>query len=82
MNLTDAWRSYEALLKKKKRSAGTIADYRDKYERHLKQFHTTALRTISRTDVVANRMRVRAAQAFNLLILFAAVIAAAWILQH
>jgi integrase len=53
MTLTEAWRSYEALLKKKKRSAGTIADYLDKYERHLKQFHHTALRSITRADVVA-----------------------------
>jgi integrase len=53
ITFTEAWRSYEALLKKKKRSAGTIADYRDKYERHLKRFHRTPLRSITRADVVA-----------------------------
>jgi integrase len=53
MTFSDAWRSYEALLKKKKRSAGTIADYWDKHDRHLKQFHATPLRSITRADVVA-----------------------------
>lgn len=60
MTFTEAWRSYEALLKKKKRSTGTIADYRDKYERHLKRFHHTALRSIARADVVALHGRITA----------------------
>ena len=60
MILTDAWRSYEALLKKKNRSAGTIADYRDKFERHLKRFHGTPLRAITRAAVVALHSEVTA----------------------
>jgi integrase len=51
--LTEAWQSYETLLKKKKRSPGTIADYRDKHDRHLKRFHRTPLRSITRANVVA-----------------------------
>jgi hypothetical protein len=50
MTFPEAWRSYEALLKKKRRSPGTIADFRDKYERHLKRFHGRPLRSITRAD--------------------------------
>jgi hypothetical protein len=60
MSLTEAWRSYEALLKKKNRSAGTIADYRDKYERHLARFHGTPLRSITRAAVVTLHSEVSA----------------------
>ena len=60
MTFTEAWRSYEALLKKKKRSPGTIADYQDKCERHLKRFHGTPLRSITRAAVVALHSEVTA----------------------
>jgi integrase len=53
MSFSEAWQSYQTLLKKKKRSTGTIADYKDKHDRHLKRFHLTPLRSITRANVVA-----------------------------
>jgi site-specific recombinase XerD len=50
--LADAWAGYEALLIKNERSPRTIADYRDKYERHLKRFHNHPLRAITRAEVM------------------------------
>jgi|SRR5271166_4634333 len=52
ITLGQAWPRYEAYLKRKSRSAGTIADYRQKFDKHLAHWHATALRRITRAEVL------------------------------
>jgi integrase len=57
----EAWESYKARLEKKKRSDGTIADYRQKFDAHLAPtFGRVALRDITRADVVRLHDRLTA----------------------
>ncbi|MCA6115466.1 integrase family protein [Bradyrhizobium sp. WSM 1738] len=47
-----AWDAYKAALEKQDRSIRTIADYQDKFDRHLKDWHDKPLASIKREDVV------------------------------
>lgn len=47
-----AWEAYKAAITKEGKSIRTIADYQDKFDRHLKDWHDKPLATIKREDVV------------------------------
>jgi hypothetical protein len=47
-----AWGSYRAAITKEGKSLRTIADYQDKFNRHLKGWHDRPLGSIKREDVV------------------------------
>ena len=47
-----AWESYRAAITKEGKSLRTIADYQDKFSRHLKAWHDRPLGSIKREDVV------------------------------
>ena len=47
-----AWESYRAAITKEGKSLRTIADYHDKFNRHLKTWHARPLGSIKREDVV------------------------------
>lgn len=47
-----AWDAYKAALEKQGRSIRTIADYQDKFDRHLKDWHDKPLSSIKREEVV------------------------------
>ena len=47
-----AWESYRAAITKEGKSLRTIADYQDKFNRHLKAWHDRPLGSIKREDVV------------------------------
>ncbi|KRR04223.1 tyrosine-type recombinase/integrase [Bradyrhizobium valentinum] len=47
-----AWESYRAAITKEGKSLRTIADYQDKFNRHLKTWHDRPLSSIKREDVV------------------------------
>jgi integrase len=47
-----AWESYRAAITKEGKSLRTIADYQDKFNRHLKGWHDRPLGSIKREDVV------------------------------
>ena len=49
---SQAWARYEVYLKKENRSSRTIDDYRQKFEKHLAQWHETPLRKITRAEVL------------------------------
>jgi integrase len=46
-----AWQHYEAGITKEGKSPRTIADYEDKFDRHLKKWHERPLATITREEV-------------------------------
>jgi len=57
----EAWEGYKAQLKKKKRSARTIADYQQKFDQHLAPtFAKIALADITRADVTRFHDRLTA----------------------
>jgi integrase len=60
-----AWDAYKAAITKEGKSIRTIADYQDKFDRHLKAWHDLPLPSIKREDVVAAHAAVteRARQA-------------------
>lgn len=47
-----AWEAYRAAITKEGKSIRTIADYQDKFDRHLKAWHDRPLASIKREDVV------------------------------
>ena len=47
-----AWEGYRAAITKEGKSLRTIADYQDKFGRHLKAWHDRPLASIKREDVV------------------------------
>lgn len=47
-----AWEAYKAAITKEGKSIRTIADYQDKFDRHLKGWHDKPLADIKREDVV------------------------------
>jgi integrase len=52
ITLSQAWARYEVYLKRENRSSRTIDDYRQKFEKHLVQWHGTPLRKITRAEVL------------------------------
>lgn len=60
-----AWAAYKAAITKEGKSIRTIADYQDKFDRHLKAWHDRPLAGIKREDVVAEHAAIteRARQA-------------------
>jgi integrase len=60
-----AWNAYKAAITKEGKSIRTIADYQDKFDRHLKAWHDKALANIKREDVVQEHAAIteRARQA-------------------
>lgn len=60
-----AWEAYKAAITKEGKSIRTIADYQDKFDRHLKAWHDKPLASIKREDVVAEHAAIteRARQA-------------------
>jgi integrase len=52
ITLSQAWARYEAYLKRKNRSARTVEDYRQKFEKHLALWHGTPMRRITRAEVL------------------------------
>jgi integrase len=60
-----AWDAYKAAITKEGKSIRTIADYQDKFDRHLKAWHDRPLASIKREDVVQEHAAVteRARQA-------------------
>jgi integrase len=52
ITVSQAWARYEMYLKRENRSRRTIDDYRQKFEKHLAQWHETPLRKISRAEVL------------------------------
>ena len=53
ITMSQAWARYEVYLKKENRSTRTIDDYRQKFEKHLAQWHGTPLRKVTRSEVLA-----------------------------
>jgi integrase len=51
LTFDEAWRQYRAAITKEGKSPRTIADYEDKFERHLKVWHGRALASITREEV-------------------------------
>ena len=49
--LGQAWELYKAAISKEGKSPRTIADYQDKFDRHLEAWHKTALAAITREEV-------------------------------
>ena len=47
-----AWEAYKAAITKEGKSIRTIADYQDKFDRHLKAWHDRPLASIKREDVI------------------------------
>ena len=47
-----AWEAYKAAITKEGKSIRTIADYQDKFDRHLQDWHDKPLASIKREDVV------------------------------
>src|SRR6185437_11637281 len=47
----EAWEQYKAAITKEGKSPRTIADYQDKFERHLSAWHKDPLATIARDEV-------------------------------
>jgi integrase len=67
-----AWESYRAAITKEGKSLRTIADYEDKFNRHLKAWHDRPLGSIKREDVVQEHAaiterarRLRAGQKYS-----------------
>ena len=60
-----AWDAYKAAITKEGKSIRTIADYQDKFDRHLKAWHNKPLASIKREDVVQEHAAIteRARQA-------------------
>jgi integrase len=60
-----AWEAYRAAITKEGKSIRTIADYQDKFDRHLKAWHDRPLGDIKREDVVQEHAAIteRARQA-------------------
>jgi integrase len=52
ITMSQAWVRYQVYLKKENRSGRTIDDYRQKFEKHLAQWHRTPLRKITRAEVL------------------------------
>jgi hypothetical protein len=52
ITMSQAWVRYEVYLKRENRSSRTIDDYRQKFEKHLAQWHGTPLRKITRAEVL------------------------------
>ena len=52
LSFGDAWGAYKAAITKEAKSIRTIADYQDKFDRHLKDWHDKPLASIKREDVV------------------------------
>ena len=52
ITMSQAWVRYEVYLKRENRSSRTIDDYRQKFEKHLAQWHGTPLRKIARAEVL------------------------------
>jgi len=55
-----AWARYEVYLKRENRSSRTIDDYKQKFEKHLVQWHETPLRKITRAEVLTWHGKVTA----------------------
>lgn len=47
-----AWHAYRAAITKEGKSVRTIADYQDKFDRHLKDWHDRPLADLKREDVI------------------------------
>jgi len=53
-----AWEAYKAAITKEGKSIRTIADYQDKFDRHLTAWHDRPLASIKREDVVQEHAAV------------------------
>ena len=51
LTFAEAWQQYQAAILKEGKSPRTIADYEDKFERHLEVWHGRALASITREEV-------------------------------
>jgi hypothetical protein len=51
LTFQQAWQHYKAAITKEGKSPRTIADYQDKFDRHLKEWHERLLATITREEV-------------------------------
>lgn len=51
LTFQQAWQHYRAAITKEGKSPRTIADYEDKFQRHLKEWHQRPLVTITREEV-------------------------------
>ncbi len=51
LTFQQAWQHYRAAITKEGKSPRTIADYEDKFQRHLKEWHERPLVTITREEV-------------------------------
>jgi integrase len=60
ITMSQAWARYESYLKRENRSSRTIEDYRQKFEKHLAQWHQTPLRKISRAEVLTWHSKITA----------------------
>ena len=69
LTFRQAWELYRAAITKEGKSPLTIADYQDKFDRHLKQWHDIPLAAITREDVTREHAaiteRARKARANN-----------------
>jgi integrase len=53
-----AWESYKAAITREGKSPRTIADYQDKFDRHLKAWHDKPLADIRREDVIGEHAAI------------------------
>src|SRR5262249_5898107 len=51
LTFEDAWQHYKAAITKEGKSPRTIADYQDKFDRHLRPWHRKPLAAITREEV-------------------------------
>jgi integrase len=69
LTFAEAWEQYEAAIVKEGKSPRTIADYKDKFDRHLKPWHGRALASIAREEVTREHAviteRARSARSGN-----------------
>ncbi len=56
--VADAWTLYKEACEKRGRSPTTIAGYQDKYDRHLKRWRDTPLRSLDRMEVADAHRRI------------------------
>ena len=66
--MAQSWTRYLAYLKRENRSSRTVDDYRQKFEKHLTDWHETPLRKIARAEVLAwhgNKTKVSGGYAVN-----------------
>ena len=60
LTFAEAWESYRAALIKQGRSPRTVADYADKFGRHLEPWHGRSLASIKREEVIKEHAMITA----------------------